>query len=53
MLDWVKDRLVERTSIDGGVLIAICGSILLFGGIVELAAWVGLGWGIWTLVKGE
>ena len=53
MLDFIKDRLGERTSLDGGVLIAICGSILLFGGIVELAAWAGLGWGVWTLIKGE
>jgi len=53
MLDFIKDRLVERTSLDGGVLIAICGSIILFGGIVKLAAWVGLGWGVYTLLKGE
>ena len=53
MLDLIKDRLKERTSLDGGVLIAICGSILLFGGIVKLAAWLGLGWGIYTLVTGE
>ena len=53
MLDFIKDRLGERTSLDGGVLIAICVSILLFGGIVELAACVGLGYGIWTLIKGE
>ena len=53
MLDWIKGRLGERTSLDGGVLIAICGSIILFGGIVKIAAWLGLGWGTWTLIKKE
>ena len=51
--DWVMGRLGERTSLDGVGLIAICGSIILFGGIVKIAAWVGLAYGIYTLVKKE
>lgn len=51
--DWIVDRIGERTSLDGATLIAICGSIILFGGVAKLLAWAGLGWGIWTLVKGE
>ena len=51
--DWVKGRIGERTSLDGVALIGVCGSIILFGGIVKLAAWVGLGYGIYTLVKKE
>lgn len=51
--DWVMDRLGERTSLDGVGLIAVCGSIILFGGLAKLAAWVGLAWGIYTLVKSE
>ena len=50
---WVKDRLGERTSLDGGVLIAVCGSVILFGGLVKIAAWAGLGYGIWTLLQKE
>lgn len=53
MFDFIKGRLVERTSLDGVSLIAICGSIVLFGGIAKLAAWVGLAYGIYTLVKPE
>jgi len=52
-MDFIKARLKERTSLDGAALIAICGSIILFGGIVKIAAWVGLGYGIYTLVKKE
>ncbi|MDA9842916.1 hypothetical protein N9C44_00435 [bacterium] len=51
--DWATDRLKERTSLDGVALVGVCGSIILFGGLVKLAAWVGLGYGIYTLVKKE
>tara|TARA_Y200000002_G_scaffold130399_1_gene107447 strand:- start:12223 stop:12402 length:180 start_codon:yes stop_codon:yes gene_type:complete len=51
--DWVMDRVGERTSIDGLGLIVICGSVILFGGIAKLLAWVGLAWGVYTLVKSD
>ena len=51
--DWVMERIGERTSLDGVGLIAVCGSVILFGGLAKLAAWVGLAWGIYTLVKSE
>jgi len=52
-MEYLKSLVKERTSWDGGVIIAVCGSIILFGGIVKLAAWVGLGYGLWTLFKKE
>jgi len=51
--NWVMDRLGERTSWDGISLIVVCGSVVLFGGLAKLLAWVGLGYGIYTLVKAE
>ena len=51
--DWVLARLPARTSWDGATLIAICGSVILFGGIAKLLAWAGLAWGIYTLVQKE
>jgi len=51
--NWVKNRLPERTSHDGVLLIVICGSVLLFGGVAKLLAWVGIGYGIYTLVREE
>ena len=53
MIDWIKGRLGERTSLDGSMLIAICIFVILFGGIAKWAAWAGLAYGIFTLVKGE
>lgn len=51
--DWVMARLGERTSLDGVALIAVCGSVILFGGLAKLLAWVGLLWGVYTLVKSD
>tara|TARA_B100000085_G_scaffold267509_1_gene277111 strand:- start:494 stop:670 length:177 start_codon:yes stop_codon:yes gene_type:complete len=50
---WVKARLGERTSLDGVALIAVCGSVILFGGLVKIAAWLGLAYGIYTLIAEE
>jgi hypothetical protein len=50
---WMLARIEERTSHDGIALIAVCGSVILFGGLAKLLAWVGLLWGVYTLVKGE
>jgi|TARA_R110002074_G_scaffold241138_1_gene412857 hypothetical protein len=52
-MEYLKKLLKERTSQDGIVLIAICGSIILFGGLVKIFAWAGLAYGIYTLVKTE
>jgi hypothetical protein len=52
-MNWIKDRLVERTSLDGAILIAVGGVILLAGPFAKLAAWGAIGYGIWTLLKGE
>ena len=53
MLDYIKSRIKERTSWDGGVIVAGSLAIILFGGIVKIAAWAGLAYGIWTRVKKE
>ena len=52
-MKYVTKIMQERTSFDGLTLIAICGSIVLFGGIAKMVAWVGLAYGVWTLLKSE
>ena len=49
----MRKLLGERTSLDGIMLIAICGSVILFGGLAKMLAWVGLAWGVYTLLKTE
>mgnify|MGYP001452295277 CR=1 FL=1 len=51
--DWVMARVGERTSLDGLLLIGGCLSVILFGGLAKIAAWVGLVWGVYTLVKSD
>jgi hypothetical protein len=52
-VNFIKGLIKERTSWDGVMLILICGSVVLFGGLAKMMAWVGLGYGIWTLLKKE
>ena len=52
-MNWLKNRLKERTTLDGASLIIICGSIIVLGGIVKIVAWAGLAYGLFTTIKGE
>lgn len=51
--DWVMSRKSERTSWDGALLIAMGVVVLMGNPFVELAAWVAIAWGAWTLWKSE
>ena len=53
MYKFLRRAVTERTSWDGVILIAICGSVILFGGLAKMLAWVGLAYGKWTLAKPE
>jgi hypothetical protein len=53
VFSWIKGRIAERTSWDAGVIIAGSLAVIFLGGIVKLAAYAGLAYGIWTLVKSE
>jgi hypothetical protein len=50
---WLMARLGERTSWDGGILVAVCGGYLVLGGLIDLVAWAGLLYGAWTIWKAE
>ncbi len=50
MLDWIKDRTVERTSLDGSVLIAAGIVVLLFAPLAKYAAWAAIAYGAWYYV---
>ena len=52
-MDFLKARLEERTSLDGGMLIAVGVVCLLFAPLVKWAAWAAVIYGAWTLFKGE
>lgn len=50
-MNWIKNRLVERTSLDGVVLIA-CGIAMILAP-VTLVVYGMIAYGAWTLLKGE
>ena len=53
MLDYIKDRIGERTSWDGITIIGVSLLIIVAAPIVKLLAWPALAYGIWTLWKPE
>lgn len=53
LLDWAKDRLEERTTWDGAVLIAAGVAFLIFKPIAGLLAYAAIGYGAWTIWKAE
>ena len=50
---YAKKLWGERTTWDGGVIMAVCAAVILFGGIAKMAAWAGLAYGAWTFFKTE
>ena len=52
-INFVKERLDERTSWDGAILIAVGVVVLIAGPLAKLAAWGAIGYGAWTLYKRE
>lgn len=53
MLDFLKDRLTERTSHDGLVLIAAGVAFLVLKPIANLVALIAIGYGAWTFYTEE
>jgi len=52
-MKYIGKLMGERTTLDGTMLIGVCGAVILFGGIAKMLAWAGLAYGIWTMLKTE
>lgn len=52
-MKYLNKLLAERTTYDGLVIVGMCLAVLTFGGLAEMAAWVGLVYGGWTLLSTE
>lgn len=48
---WVKKRLGERTTWDGTVIVAVCGSYIIFDSIITVGAYAGIIYGLWTIYQ--
>ena len=53
MKNWIQNRLDERTSWDGAMLVAVGVIVLIAGPFAKLAAYSAIGYGAWTIWKSE
>ena len=53
MISWIKNRVMERTSWDGGVLIAVGLVVIFLGPFAKYAAMAAIAWGVITMLKSE
>ena len=52
-MNWITDRLSERSSWDGGALVATGLVVLFLGSFATWAASAAVAWGAWTMWKSE
>ena len=53
MINWIKNRISERTTWDGAVCIALGLLVLFLTPLAKFAAGVAIAWGLWTIWKSE
>ena len=53
MKKWIKDRIEERTSWNGAMLVAVGVVVLIAGPFAKLAAYAAIAYGAWTIFKKE
>ena len=49
----LKKLITERTSWDGWMIIGVGVVVLILGPLASWAAWAGIIYGVWTLLKSE
>ena len=53
MKKWIIQRLGERTTLDGAVLVGAGVAFLIFKPIASLVAYAAIAYGAWTIFKKE
>lgn len=53
MKKWIIERLGERTTLDGAVLVGAGVAFLIFKPIASLVAYAAIAYGAWTIWKKE
>lgn len=52
-MNWIKDRMNERTSRDGAALVVLGGLVLFVAPLAKIAAGVAIVYGVWTIWQKE
>ena len=50
-MNWLKNRLLERTTLDGAVLILVGAAFIVLGPIAKLVAYASIAYGAYTIIK--
>lgn len=50
---WIKERIEERTTLDGTVLILLSIAMLVIKPLINVIALVAIVYGLWTIIKEE
>ena len=53
MINWIKNRVGERTYWDSAVCIGQGLMIIFMAPLAKIAAGIAIAWGIWTIWKSE
>lgn len=51
--NWIINRLNERTTLDGIIIIIFALSTIVFEPLIKIIAWMALAYGIWTVWASE
>ena len=51
--NWIKSRIEERTSWDGAALVALGVVMLIASPLADIAAYIAILYGAWTIWKSE
>ena len=51
--NWISERMKERTSLDGAVVISLGLMILFLAPLAKIAAGLAIAYGVWTIWKSE
>jgi hypothetical protein len=52
-MNWIKNRLKERTTWDGAALVALGVAVLFMAPLAKIGAGLAIAWGAWTIWKSE
>lgn len=48
---WIKNRLEERSTIDGVLMIAAGAAVIIFSPLTKLIAYAAIAYGAWTIYR--
>lgn len=50
---WIANRLQERSTVDGIVMVAAGAAVIVFSPFAKLIAYAAIAYGVWTIYRQE